>query len=553
MAGVDTEPKSTPAPSSQTSADSLAPRPSDASAKLASNSCSMPGIQHMILRLAPGAIHHLQGAQFHFVAQSDIPALAASSRQLMDVLAALHAPNSGWPTEQPQTPDNLLPYLLDEAQDVQEAWQRDTFLRPSNERRQPVACHLTLAALASPLIWSIAAQSPVFMQLLEGVEARVFQPGQDWQLGQIRLAVWLVIHTEQQQESFDLVTQRPPGTLLDSQTLVQVKEREFWVMPTWAQQLQLELETQFTYHPLLDELISGLDVDILRPEQGWQAGNIQLQYGLEFLPLAQQVCGWQTGIDDAQRLIQVHIHSETWTEVMGQATAQQRFLQEMVWQGWEIDQPIQMPDPRWLIQCACWAETEHSSSLGWSALPNPIRLRSLGYRILWSIIQASYRATCLMAGIKAQVFSPQEPWQTGHVRLRPRLAIQTAKGQWATDLSTGTRLNPYAVKLESSALIQFQEQEPSMGLPAHLVSVADLQEQILRQLQRRSPELEGWLHGVEIELQPISEGQEKPAVQGRLQLDLALELVPESLETHVMESDLIEAHMKPYSVVQSLP
>ena len=510
---------------------------------------STVGLQHMVLHLSPTAINRLQGAQFQFVTQSDAPALASSTRQLMDVLTALLAPDSGWPEDQPQTPENLLTYLLDEAQDLQEAWQRDTTLRPS-ERRHPVACHLTVAALASPIIWSIAAQSPVLMQLLEGVQARIFQPGQDWHTGQIRLAVWLTVDVGTRQESLDLVTQRPPSNLLGSQTLIQVKDREFGATPTWVQRLQLELESQLKHHPLLDELLAGLDVEILLPEQGWQAGTVQLQYGLEFTPLEQQSANWQTGVDDAQRLVQVHIQNEAWTEVMAQAIAQQRFLHEMVWQAWDDDQPDQKLDPRWLIECACWARHDHQTSLGWSALPNPLRLRSLGYRILWSILQASYRATRLMAGVKAQTFSPQQPWQTGYIRLRSQLTIHTAKGRWACDLSTGTRLNPYAVVLDAAALIQFEEADVSSYLPTHLVTATSLQEQLMRQLQRRSPELEGWLHGVEIGLQPMAtDGAEKRMVQGRLQLDLALELVPSTLD-----SNSIPSHLAPYSpVVQSLP
>lgn len=510
---------------------------------------SPTGLQHMLLRLSPAAINRLQGAQFQFVAQSDVPALASSTRQLMDVLAALLAPDSGWPQEQPQTPDNLLTYLLDEVQDVQEAWQRDTMLRPS-ERRQTAACHLTLAALTSPIIWSIAAQSPVLMQLLEGVQARIFQPGEDWQVGQMRLAVWLTVEVGAQQESLDLVAQRSPSDMLDSQTLIQVEEREFCATPTWTQRLQLDLETQLTHHPLLHQLLSGLEVELLLPEQNWQAGTIQLQYGLEFTPLAQQSANWQTGVDDAQRLVQVQIQNEAWVEVMAQATAQQRFLHEMIWQEWDEAQPDPKLDPRWLVECACWAGNEHQTSLGWSALPTPLRLRSLGYRILWSIVQASYRATRLMAGVKAQTFSPQQPWQTGYIRLRSQLTIHTAKGRWACDLSTGTRLNPYTVVLDSAALIQFEEADLSSHLPTHLVTAASLQEQLMRQLQRRSPELEGWLHGVEISLQPItSDGAEKPTVQGQLQLDLALELVPSTLD-----SPSIPSYLAPYApVAQSLP
>lgn len=506
-------------------------------------------LQHMVLRFAPAAINRLQGAQFQFVTQSDTPALASSTRQLMDVLTALLAPDSGWPEEQPQTPENLLTYLLDEAQDVQEAWQRDTMLRPA-ERRHPIACHLTLAALTSPVIWSIAAQSPVLMQLLEGVQAQIFQPGQNWQVGQMRLAVWLTVEVGAQQESLDLVAQRPPYAMLDSQTLVQVEDREFWPTPTWVQRLQLELESQLGHHPLLDELLAGLDVELLLPEHSWQVGTIQLRYGLEFTPLAQQSSNWQTGVDDAQRLVQVHIQNEAWAEVMAQAIGQQRFLHEMVWQEWNEEQPDQKLDPRWLIECACWAGSEHHTSLGWSTLPTPLRLRSLGYRILWSIIQASYRATRLMAGVKGQIFSPQQPWQTGYIRLRPRLAIHTDKGRWACDLSTGTRLNPYAVVLDSAALIQFEEPDLASHLPTHLVTAASLQEQIMRQLQRRSPELEGWLHGVEIGLQPMAtDGMEKPIVQGWLQLDIALEFVPNSPVPNSIASNFV-----PYSpVVQSLP
>ncbi|MGP1383929.1 MAG: hypothetical protein ACTS2F_10250 [Thainema sp.] len=528
--------------------DSLAASPAHALATPTPPTVSTVGLEHVVLRLPLTAINRLQDAQFQFVAQSDVPALAASARQLIDVLTALLAPDSGWPEDQPQTPENLLTYLLDEAQDVQAAWQRDTMLRPS-ERRHSVPCHLTLAALASPIIWSIAAQSPVLMQLLEGVQARIFQPGQDWQVGQIRLAVWLTVEVGAQQESLDLVAQRPPSNLLDSQTLIQVEDREFGATPTWVQRLQLELESQLAHHPLLDELLTGLDIELLLPEQSWQAGAIQLQYGLEFTPLEQQSPNWQTGVDDAQRLVQVHIQNEAWAEVMAQATAQQRFLHEMVWQAWDDDQPDQKLDPRWLVQCACWAGDEHQTSLGWSALPNPLRLRSLGYRILWSILQASYRATRLMAGVKAQTFSPQQPWQTGYIRLRSQLTIHTAKGRWACDLSTGTRLNPYAVVLDSAALIQFEQPDLSPHLPTHLVTAASLQEQLLRQLQRRSPELEGWLHGVEIGLQPMAtDGTEKPVVQGRLQLELALELVPNALDSY------ITSHLAPYSpVVQSLP
>lgn len=129
----------------------------------------------------------------------------------MQITRELCAPDSGWPDDLPQTPENLLPYVADEVDELAETLHQaslGTKLDRSDVRADLGHNHLPSTQLISDLttdwLWAIAASTPVAMKLLEGVATQI--PGHPYADG-IRLVPILIVHTQGDRYCLDLATQ----------------------------------------------------------------------------------------------------------------------------------------------------------------------------------------------------------------------------------------------------------------------------------------------------------------------------------------------------------
>lgn len=146
----------------------------------------------------------------------EIPAnLVQAMQELIQILAHLRSPNGAWPSNLPQTPENLIPYVIEEVSEVLTAYRGITncelritngeyFTSPAPLLQPPVI--LFLNTLVPQLLWNLSQTSYQFMRLLTGINAEILLPNQDWTPGKLRLVASLIIKTENLESSIDLAT-----------------------------------------------------------------------------------------------------------------------------------------------------------------------------------------------------------------------------------------------------------------------------------------------------------------------------------------------------------
>jgi len=97
------------------------------------------------------------------------PAVQTKIDALGHVLQTLRAADSGWPVDQPQTHETLLPYVTDEVEELLEALHAAAPV--AVEPAPTVPTPQPIADLSTTWLWAIAASLPTAMQLLEEVAA----------------------------------------------------------------------------------------------------------------------------------------------------------------------------------------------------------------------------------------------------------------------------------------------------------------------------------------------------------------------------------------------
>ncbi|MGB3518257.1 MAG: hypothetical protein WBA43_17495 [Elainellaceae cyanobacterium] len=215
---------------------------------------------------------------------------------LVTMVAQLQTTDSGWPSDLPQTPETLAPYVAEEIDRVLEAWSHAPpkptpsileAIAPSGLPQQ-TSHYIDVDTWRSRLLWAVVRGSAIAMQWMEGLEATVvLSPDAAPIQGQVRLVPYGIL-TLDQTIAFDLTTQQQPSPLLDASVLLQSQTPDTQGLeqtPCSVENLlELLLDGLQVTTPRLKPLLDGQRVDILQPEQTWQRGHIQLQFGFEFIP-----------------------------------------------------------------------------------------------------------------------------------------------------------------------------------------------------------------------------------------------------------------------------
>lgn len=216
------------------------------------------------------------------------PEVVQAMEQLMRWVGAVRSPDGGWPSDRPATPENLTPYVLDEAYDVLLALERSLSsqvqrpFQPLHALQDLLERRLLVGDAIPHLLWAIARSSPQTMKLLAGVPAETFQPGQTWSNGVLRLLVILELRTPNLHWVMDLATLEPPPPDLPTSTLVRWSDQSIHWIEGFLQELQTQVQ-QTT--PLLKPLLqTPTAVEVLVPSQPWQTGFLQLHLQLAFSP-----------------------------------------------------------------------------------------------------------------------------------------------------------------------------------------------------------------------------------------------------------------------------
>ncbi|MBW4489111.1 MAG: hypothetical protein KME12_15085 [Trichocoleus desertorum ATA4-8-CV12] len=461
------------------------------------------------------------------------PVVEAMQR-LVAIVAKLRSPQSGWPADLEPTVENLIPYVTEEAYEVLEALQTSSLGSSSGFVAPAVTATLPDYFLIEDLIpqwlWYIAKSSYDLMRLLCGVEAKVFQPGQGWQTGALRLVALLTLKLPQAEWALDLATNQPPTNNLTHQALIQTEGENFCNQPTWAQRFTQQLLQQMqTVTPEMQWFTTPTAVDCLQPGQAWQAGTLQLQFAFEFTA--------GTTLTDLTAPNGISAFGTALKVKLTEPTIAQAYFQTQL-------QPLSVA----IAHATATPETD-SASTDLSAvllpsvvataeaiakeIPNATELAPDGPlqpevcvdnwlpQLLWQLTSSAYQTMHLVGGIPAEVLQPNEPWLAGTLRLFAVLEISSPHLNWLFDLSTGQALKAMHNALVAQTLIR-----GGSGVGGNLQPAATFLAQLLEPIATSTPLLQQLLQGTPIALQPpVSDDWST----GHLQLKIGLELMPDSV------------------------
>jgi NTP pyrophosphatase (non-canonical NTP hydrolase) len=222
------------------------------------------------------------------------PAVLETMSRLISIIAQLRSPAGGWPSYLPPTPENLLPYVTEEACEVLEVLQAEPAQKLAHFSQQSLVAQLPsgyifLEDLIDYLLWYFAKTSELMVQLLSGVPAQI-QQDNDIVTGTVRLVAILAAQNAQNDWQVDLATQQPvarqsPSVTIFPETLIQLqkglKSRQFFRVSELIEQLWQEIHC---FTPELTPFQVPISASWLEPGSQWQIGNLQLKLDLEFTP-----------------------------------------------------------------------------------------------------------------------------------------------------------------------------------------------------------------------------------------------------------------------------
>ena len=404
---------------------------------------------------------------------------------LQRILHTLMAADSGWPAEQPQTPETLLPYVTDEAEDLLEALQGELFSMVAVDavaNGSSKASPRHLKDLSADWLWAIAASSPLAMQLLEGVAANV----EEWsQVYGLRLVPMLEVQNGDTTYTLDLTTQSW-GSLVPAvapETAIQLLE-----LPTAPWVTAATVQAQLRDHsialvPALASWFAGVTVNLCLPDTPWMTAQARLVLAL--MPLTMQVAEpkptalempltytdteatglptarvWQadatptTVVETSTAILDVPAQAYPWTldselsflEPTALTTALQAQEHKKLSQRVMTDGQLHAdPELQTLLETVLSMSSE-PNIWGLALDEASITLSELCKQVKWLWVQASQEYMPLMSGLPAQQLQSGRPWQSGTLMSQGQLVLQAdgqaiaaldvASGEWITTAAT---------------------------------------------------------------------------------------------------------------------
>jgi hypothetical protein len=458
------------------------------------------------------------------------PVVAAMQR-LVAIVAKLRSPQSGWPADLEPTVENLIPYVTEEAYEVLEALQTIS-LGSTSESEVPAATvtlpnYLLVEDLIPQSLWYIAKSSYDLMRLLCGVEAKVFQPGQGWQSGILRLVPLLTLQLPQAEWALDLTTNQPPTHHLTHQALIQTESENFCQQPTWMQLFTQQILQQMqTVTPELQHFTHPAAVDCLQPGQAWQSGTLQLQIAFAFVEQTSTTdLTPPNGISAFGMALKVKLTEPAIAQAYFQTQLQYLCIAIAQTSASVADSAAHdfaVLLPKVVATAEAIAQTiPNAAELLHNDPPQPeICVERWLPELLWHITCCSYPLMHLIGGIPSEVLEPGNQWCSGILRLFVGLEMTTTHASWLFDLSTGQTLNSQPPTLTAATLIR----TPSLLGEPGLQAAETVLSQLTKSLTGNAPLLQALLQGTSILLQaPVSHEWST----GHLQLHIGLELIPD--------------------------
>lgn len=474
----------------------------------------------------------------------EIPdAAIATLQRLIQLLRQLRSTQQQSSVGQPLTPEELLPYAMEEALDVLDALQAETSQLVHPALPSPL---IRLDSLVAPILWAIARRAYPVMELLEGMRGGVRQPGHPWMPGVLRLVPLLELSTPTQDWRFDLTTGREPQNLIHPDLQIQLEKTLFLDLPTVqeihsasinsaSQQLQSLLDNLSTGNPTLQALFQGVSADLLFPNSSWQSGELRLSLSFEFV--AQEIADFvpafqpfqdncveaelmegpepeKTGTFAAVRhsatvslsviempvsLLEpttlIRIAEQPLLDHLTQA-AHQQVIATAIAQMQTVIQSSSCIDPvlaviRTADSLESWVE--QSIQQNFSLLQPELLIDELVPKLLWQLSRSSCAIMQWIGGIPTELLQPDRAWERGILRLMSVLALSTRDRTWHIDLATGRFIPNHSWQLDPDAVVVVPSDVPTLsGMPtqsSHPFRVETLLEQLLLPIQTNASDI----------------------------------------------------------------
>ncbi|MBE9159756.1 hypothetical protein IQ265_23395 [Nodosilinea sp. LEGE 06152] len=488
-------------------------------------------------------------------ALEQVPAVAAALERLVEQSMALRSPTGGWPTNLPQTPENLGAYLSEET------WELLDALEAAQSASPPATAPglIPITVLVPHLLWMLASGGYEVMRLIEGVQASVAGPDGQGAAHIVRLVPVLMLTTEEARYALDLVTQSDPVPSLhlaettDLRLLDNDLDNRSWRCQDLLEQVaQILSYAQPGLAPLLGDRCS---VEALRPFQPWQPATLSLHLHLAQMAAPSQPRPSSSPVatpnalylppDETQRSraeagFTLDDFASTLIEDPGDATAGVlgnwlTFTDES-WIQTFLSTYAQRAIAQNLLQIAlagsatseqlrqreafCNLITYTATDLVQGAnglfkhtfVHEPVLVADLWPRLRWYLAQSSERVMQLMGGVSAQVLPPGLGWQQGSLYLRPLMQLTTPHRSWILDLSRGRLLPTSPLALPTDAAVDIADAPWRNPL-----TVADLDALIDRDLGTSTPAIAAMRQGTPIHLHRLD--ADSGCQAGQLTLD----------------------------------
>lgn len=523
---------------------------------LPSEPAALPGatastLGNTVCRMAPLALERPDLGQ--------VPAVAAALEQLVHQSIALRSPTGGWPTDLPQTPENLGAYLSEETWELLEALEA-TPLASSSSAAPSV---IPFTVLVPHLLWMLASGGYEIMRLIEGVQASVFEPDGRGTTHIVRLVPVLMLTIDDARYALDLVTQTDPvpSLHLAETTGLRLLENDLdncsWRCKDLLEQVAQSLSyAQPGLSPLLGDRCS---VEALRPFQAWQPATLSLHLYLAKMeakthprpsvntkasPSALHLPAEETQrssvettgftLDDfASSLIEdpgdatagvlgnwLTFTNESWIQTFLNACAvrvvAQNLPQMAAGDGGESATSKQLPQREVFCNLVTYIATDLVQGVNGlfkhTFVHEPVLVADLWPRLRWYLAQSSERVMQLMGGVSTQVLPPGLSWQQGSLYLRPLMQLTTAQQRWIIDLSRGRLLPTAPQALPADTAVDIAD-----APWCNLLTVAELTALIDRDLGTYIPAIAALRRGTSIHLHRLD--TEAGCQPGQLTLD----------------------------------
>ncbi|HIK26715.1 MAG: hypothetical protein N3E45_10825 [Oscillatoriaceae bacterium SKW80] len=457
-------------------------------------------ISKTILRLnQPAIINPITTTQFS-VSKRTIEAM----QRLIAIITEIRSPHGGWHQHLPPTPENLAPYVAEEACEVLDAWQNDN-IEINSTKKIKKSQYILIEDLIPKLLWYLVKSSQEIMQLLTGVKARCCLPQTEAKSGTLRLAVILEIDTGDERLSIDIATLQPLKKPLPEEATIQIFSK---FEPITAKQYIQQLREQIlAASPEISIFLETTYVEILKPCSNWKKASVKITLAFEFIDIKNNKISPVANTEFQEKTYIIFNDSEFL----------EKNYQSLVYEKLIVTKNAANKKINQIIAAAC-----SLADIQAEQQKKQWQWQEIMQRMLWQIVSSSYEIMQLTGGVEAKVLQQQQNWKIGTLRCKNILRLEAKELNLNWDLSSGEKvyknmsknieiIAPTAI-VQSSSIRLLQE-----AIPAHT-----LLKKLKRQIISIIPEIEHFIKGTNIEWLTC-EGDWQPA---SIQLRLALEFIP---------------------------